>query len=216
MEHRTSPPKAGTWKLAAVMAALLAGAHPAYSEVLEIGGDGAVIRINAPAVYSFDGARPILVPGSVHPVAPQAAPRADVAQAISQAAADQAINAGLLTAVAWQESHFNHAAVSPKGAVGVMQIMPQTALQLGVDRFDLRQNISGGAAYLRQMLDRYSGDVSLGLAAYNAGPGAVDRYGGVPPFRETRAYVGTILARLASAPATLSLSSSQPPLLIEP
>jgi soluble lytic murein transglycosylase-like protein len=215
MEQRTAPAKARTWKLAAGVAALLAGAHPAFSEVIEIGGDGAVTRINAPAIYSLEGVRPI-APRGFSPAAPAAAPRAEVAQAISQAAADQAINAGLLEAVAWQESHFNHAAVSPKGAVGVMQIMPQTALRLGVDRFDLRQNISGGAAYLRQMLDRYSGDVSLGLAAYNAGPGAVDRYGGVPPFRETRAYVGAILSGLAAPSAAFSLSPSQPPLLIEP
>ena len=201
--------KARSWRLAAALTALLALAHPAYAEVLEIGGDGAVTHLTAPAVYTSEGVRPI---APQPPSRPAAAPAASVAQAISQAAADQAIDAGLLQAVAWQESHFNHAAISPKGAVGVMQVMPATALQLGIDRFDLRQNIEGGAAYLRQMLDRYSGDVSLSLAAYNAGPGAVDRYRGVPPFAETKAYVGAILSRLAN-PAAVSLPQTA---LIEP
>ena len=205
--------KAISWKLAAGLAAVLAAAHPALAEVIEIGGDGAVTRIIAPVVYTSEGVRPIAPPAVSRP---GAVPAASVAQAISDAAAHQSIDAGLLEAVAWQESRFNHAAVSPKGAVGVMQIMPQTAIRLGVDRFDLRQNIDGGAAYLRQMIDRYSGDLSLGLAAYNAGPGAVDRYRGVPPFRETQVYVGSILSRLALRPTAISLPKLQQTLLIEP
>ena len=101
----------------------------------------------------------------------------------------------------------------PKGAVGVMQIMPSTALSLGVDRYDLRQNIEGGAAYLRMMLNRYRGDTALALAAYNAGPGAVDRYRGVPPVAETQAYVGAILGRLAQRSIQPVMTTA---LLIEP
>jgi soluble lytic murein transglycosylase-like protein len=102
--------------------------------------------------------------------------------------------------VAWQESRYNQAAISPKGARGVMQLMPATATTLGVDANDLRGNIDGGVAYLAQQMRRY-GDLRLALAAYNAGPGAVDRYGDVPPYTETQTYVRSILARLATSQA---------------
>ncbi|HUP46411.1 MAG TPA: lytic transglycosylase domain-containing protein [Thermoanaerobaculia bacterium] len=99
----------------------------------------------------------------------------------------------LLAAVARQESRFQTRAVSPAGARGVMQLMPRTAASLGVtDSFDPRQNILGGAKYLRMLLDQFRGDVSLSLAAYNAGPGAVRKHGGIPPYRETKAYVAAI------------------------
>jgi soluble lytic murein transglycosylase-like protein len=107
----------------------------------------------------------------------------------------------LVEAVAWQESRYNQMAVSPKGALGVMQLLPSTASDLGVDPSDLRGNIEGGVAYLAQQLRRYGGDLRLALAAYNAGPGAVDRHRGVPPYAETQTYVRAILARLASASA---------------
>ena len=101
---------------------------------------------------------------------------------------------GLLEAVAWQESRGKMSAVSAKGALGVMQLMPGTAAELGVDPTNVADNIRGGALYLRRQLDRF-GSVPLALAAYNAGPGAVLRYGGIPPFRETRDYVARIMGR---------------------
>ena len=99
----------------------------------------------------------------------------------------------LLAAVARQESRFRTRAVSPVGARGVMQLMPRTARALGVkDSFNARQNIFGGAKYLRQLLNQFKGDLNLSLAAYNAGPGTVKRYRGIPPYRETRNYVASI------------------------
>ena len=82
-----------------------------------------------------------------------------------------------------------------------MQLMPATAHTLGVDRFDLRQNIYGGTAYLSGLIQHFGGDLTLALAAYNAGPAAVQRWGGVPPYAETRAYVASILNRLAEQAA---------------
>ncbi len=86
-------------------------------------------------------------------------------------------------------------AVSVKGALGVMQLMPGTAAEMGVRADDLADNIRGGALYLRRQLDRFGGSVPLALAAYNAGPGAVLRHGGIPPYRETRDYVARIMQR---------------------
>ena len=104
----------------------------------------------------------------------------------------------LLRALIWAESRFNPLAVSPAGAAGLAQLMPATARELGVtNRHDPRQNIDGGARYLRQMLDRF-GSVHLALAAYNAGPGAVTKAGGIPGNRETPGYVRSVLDRWMS------------------
>jgi soluble lytic murein transglycosylase-like protein len=111
------------------------------------------------------------------------------------------IRSDLVRAVVQVESGFNPNAVSPKGALGLMQLMPATAQQFGVrNPFDPQENVRAGVAYLRQLLDRYENDERLALAAYNAGPGAVDRHGqNVPPYRETRDYVARI-NKMASAP----------------
>jgi soluble lytic murein transglycosylase-like protein len=111
------------------------------------------------------------------------------------------IRSDLVRAVVQVESGFNPYAVSPKGALGLMQLMPTTAQQFGVrNPFDPQENVRAGVAYLRQLLDRYENDERLALAAYNAGPGAVDRHGqNVPPYRETRDYVARI-NKMASAP----------------
>lgn len=116
---------------------------------------------------------------------------------INAAAEEFNLPPDLLAAVIGVESSGNPTAVSPKGAGGLMQLMPETATELGVtDVNDPAQNIKGGAKYIRQMMDRYGGDLRLAMAAYNAGPGAVDKYGGIPPFGETQNYIRKLEERL--------------------
>jgi soluble lytic murein transglycosylase-like protein len=113
---------------------------------------------------------------------------------ITREALNNRLDPALLRAVMIAESGGDPTAVSSAGAQGLMQLMPSTAAGLGVtDPFDPAQNVGGGARFLRAMLDRYGGDVRRGVAAYNAGPGAVDRYGGIPPYDETQAYVRRVL-----------------------
>lgn len=117
---------------------------------------------------------------------------------IADAASAADLAPALVEAISYVESRHNPRAVSPKGAIGAMQLMPGTARDLAVNPWDPAQNVRGGAVYLRQLLDAHHGDVVAAIAAYNSGPAAVRRYGGVPPFPETRAYVAAVLDRLAT------------------
>lgn len=181
--------------LLATAAACCLLTQPAEAQVLEIGADGAVTRFEGPSVFTQDGVQTI----APAPAPPTAAPGAEAVRAqISTVATAYALDPKLVEAVAWRESRFRSNALSNKGAIGVMQLMPGTARDLGVDPHDPAQNIRGGAMYLRRMLWEFGGDVRLALAAYNAGPGAVRKHGGVPPYAETQAYVTSILGRMSS------------------
>ena len=118
---------------------------------------------------------------------------------INAAAASNGIDPALLKGLVSQESGFNPNARSGAGAVGLTQLMPGTASSLGVTNpLDPAQSLQGGAKYLREQLDRFGGDETLALAAYNAGPGAVQKYGGVPPYAETQNYVTSVMSKAAA------------------
>lgn len=194
-----------------VLLAVLVCAPGARAQVIEIRADGAAEVIAGPVVTTDSGRASIASsqPES-SPASPRSADRAAVVQAIRETSDSLQISDRLIEAVAWQESRLNQTAVSPKGARGVMQLMPGTASQLGVEATDLKDNIRGGAAYLKQLLGQFDNDLVLTLAAYNAGPAAVLKYRGVPPYRETQAYVAAILSRLAASEASTLVSRNRP------
>jgi soluble lytic murein transglycosylase-like protein len=205
----------------------------ASSEILLVVVSAAVwLAVPAPAsaqIYSWRDANGNLVLSNRKPANPTASqsyavPQADSVRATRSApqvrsrlyddlivehARLNGVRTDLVRAVVQVESGFNALARSPKGAMGLMQLMPATAREYGVDNpFDPSQNIRGGVAYLRQLLDRYQNNEELALAAYNAGPGAVDKHGeSVPPYRETRDYVARINQMAGARP--LEIRSGQ-------
>ena len=140
-------------------------------------------------------------PAPPAPVIPVITKAVTPRELIHEAAKRNGLRPEFVQSVAAVESNFQTSAVSPKGAIGLMQLMPGTAVALGVDPKDPAQNVDGGARYLRQLLARYKDSpdpVRLALAAYNAGPGAVDRHKNIPPYRETQAYVEKVLKNYLS------------------
>jgi soluble lytic murein transglycosylase-like protein len=190
----------------AVAASLFA--TPAQAQVMDIASDGTVsIRQGAGAatweVVSPASAKivdqngqPIVPAYAYSDVNPPPVP-AQFASALKQAATAANLSPTLLSALVWQESRWNPAAISPKGAIGLAQLMPGTARDLGVNPADPAANLIGGARYLRYLLDQFGGDVEKALAAYNAGPGRVRSAGGIPAIAETRAYVASIVRRIS-------------------
>ena len=125
------------------------------------------------------------------------APPEQIDALVAQNAQTWQVDPALIKSVIANESSFDANATSPVGAQGLMQLMPETAATLGVrDPYDPSQNVAGGTRYLRSLLDRFNGDTRLAVAAYNAGPGAVEKYGDVPPYAETRTYVQNVLGTL--------------------
>lgn len=170
--------------------------------------DGSVVFTNAPTRHAV---RP--VPGlevwDALGVSGTDLPATVYDQFIDRVAREHGLSPQLIKAVALVESGFNTHAVSPKGAQGLMQLMPATARQYGVkDAFDPLQNLRAGTIHLRKLLDEFDGDLTLALAAYNAGSGAVRRHGGVPAYRETQEYVRKVHSNLSQGRRRVSAGAS--------
>jgi soluble lytic murein transglycosylase-like protein len=164
--------------------------------------DGGAIELPAENIVSFE-------PEDVFPAnAPPHAGTGKLSDIIHAAAARHGVDEKLITSVIAAESNFNPRAVSRKQAQGLMQLLPATSARFSVkDAFDPAQNIEAGTRYLKQLLEQYRGNLVLALAAYNAGPELVARYGGVPPIAETRAYIRRVTERYSSLSAIDSASA---------
>ena len=155
--------------------------------------DGGFSQMDASLVTAFE--QEVELPAEVAPVpvAPVVAPVLQPRELVEAAARKNGLPPNFVHSVVRAESGYKPDAVSPKGAIGLMQLMPATAKAYGADPHDPGQNVEAGAAYLRELLIKYDGDARRALAAYNAGPGAVDKYNGVPPYAETQTYIERVL-----------------------
>jgi len=166
--------------------------HETSGDKVRLYNAGGYIEMDAAAVRGFEAeeyAPPAPVPATP---APAAQPAPSPAQLADAAADKYGLPRRLVRSVISTESNSEEQAVSPKGAIGLMQLTPSTAQALGADPRDPAQNVDAGTRYLRDLLEKYNGGLWHALAAYNAGPGAVDKFQGVPPYRETINYVGKI------------------------
>jgi soluble lytic murein transglycosylase-like protein len=171
--------------------------HERAGGVVRLYVEKGLIELPESAVAGFEREEYAPPPPPLPPLAAVMATPAPEEKTPQELVEDAAVKAGLppeiVHSVARAESNYRPDAVSPKGAIGLMQLMPATAAELAADPRDPRENADAGARYLRDMLIKYNGDVAKALAAYNAGPGAVDKYNGVPPYAETRSYVNRVI-----------------------
>jgi len=186
-------------------------------------GDSSYIEVKAEEITGYE-----IVPDSPAPVTTPVKSKtdaklstADLHEMLAEASEQHNLDADLLASVVKAESNDNSRAVSHAGARGLMQLMPKTAAEQGVsDSFEADENVRGGSTYLNQLLVRYHDNIAMALAAYNAGPGAVEKYHGIPPYHETRAYVARVIhefnrrvtareaqARLSQSPAAQASQS---------
>ena len=160
--------------------------------------DGGYTQLDASLVTGFEmeveAPAPVAETPAVAAAQPVAAPKTP-RELVDAAARKNGLPPNFVHSVVAAESGYKTEAVSPKGAVGLMQLMPATAQTYGVNAHDPSQNVEAGAAYLRELLIKYNGDARLALAAYNAGPGAVSKYNGVPPYAETQTYIERVLQK---------------------
>ena len=190
---------------------------------LYIGGDqSSFVDIPTTEIDHFESIpeAPASAPAQPASLQPSAPPPFDLNQTVKTASGTYQLDPDLVTSVIRAESGFNTRALSPKGAQGLMQLMPQTATQLGVhNAYDPQANVEAGTRYLRELLERYNFDLIKALAAYNAGPQRVEQYNGVPPYYETKAYVARIVrdfnkkklaAKTAAAPTRKATSVPKP------
>lgn len=199
----------GRFTCCACLTGLLLIAFPAKADVMQIDADGARWLTGANTVPETAVFEPVAlgeVPANIYvpefaiafPAEHAAAVPATYQAKVAELAGRFDLSPSLIEAMVWQESRWNANAVSPVGAQGLAQLMPGTARDLGVDPRDPFANLEGGARYLREQIDRFDGDLEKALAAYNAGPGRVERAGGIPRIRETQLYVASIMGRLAN------------------
>lgn len=207
-QERLSPNKLASVGLAFGMSVALFAADPPQRTSTVIHPELRSGKVVASAVVASKSIPESVVgPALPAPAAPPAPLNAasGIDQAVRQAAAEHALSADLVHSMIKVESNYNVRAVSPKGAQGLMQLVPSTARRFGVsDAFNARENIDGGVKYLRYLLDLYGGNYPLALAAYNAGEGAVARYRGVPPFHETQNYLILLWKQLEKSRKTVS------------
>jgi len=194
------PMMAGEYAMLASGATLRADRHERSGDVIRLFSGQGVIELPAQSVIGFESfvdpqPEPAPVPEAARvqvpaPITPQST---DPRTMVREAAVRSGLPPEFVESVALIESAFQPGALSPKGAIGVMQLMPDTARALGADPHDPRQNIEAGTRLLRELLLKYDGDVVKALSAYNAGEGAVARYQGIPPYAETHQYVNKVI-----------------------
>jgi soluble lytic murein transglycosylase-like protein len=194
------PAWAGEYAILASGARIHLDRHESVEDTLRLYAGGGFTEVPATSVLRFETDDYVPPPPASVEVKPAAsAPAADPKSLVRDAAARYVLPPKFVESVAKVESAMKPDAVSPKGAIGVMQLMPATARSLSADPNDPEQNIDAGTRLLRELLIKYDGDVAKALAAYNAGPAAVDRYQGIPPYPETQSYVEKVIQNYKQA-----------------